>query len=171
MNSEILLFLNDKTTFLNDFKKSYEKEIKEEEKKLLFLESCGLLSIYSYTGQYQEIFKLINRKLLSVRKEEDVFSVLELALIYLKKEFENSVNSSVNKKLREYGIEITNFENYYEILLIKLISKLSEINKEEVEWWLYEDVEKKYYIERKSYDVSKPRDFLNFPYMVLDKKE
>jgi hypothetical protein len=45
---------------------------------------------------------------------------------------------------------------------------LSETEKEfeftlnEVQWWLYERVDKKYYLSDSDVDVSKPEDFIDF---------
>tara|TARA_B100000700_G_scaffold230615_1_gene255074 strand:+ start:38083 stop:38577 length:495 start_codon:yes stop_codon:yes gene_type:complete len=162
MNFELLNFLNNKTVYIKNLKMDFNKEIEEENKKYLFLESCGLLYIYSYTGNYKFIFDSMVEQLNDSKNKEEVFIVLAKFLNELKKVFNSHFSDPVNNQLKNYGIELTNFENFYEQLSIILISRLAKKEIEEINWWLYEDVEKIYYVDEKQYNVEKALDFLNF---------
>lgn len=163
MNKNLLKFFDNSSQYIVDFEKEYESQLKEENKKELFLDSCGLSSVYSFTGDYKSLYNVIVNKLVGLKTKKEVLSILETALIQLKTEHNKLFeDKNIYNKLRDYGIDLTNFENYYEILLINLVSRLSGKEKDEVEWWLYENVEKIYYLGEKEYNVEKAIDFLSF---------
>jgi len=73
----------------------------------------------------------------------------------------------------EYGVDLINYENAYSQAAIEMIvyslflmNKTTEKSeaqiKDEVGWWLYEDVEKKYWVKKKEYNVEKAEDFVKF---------
>lgn len=88
-------------------------------------------------------------------------------LTMLKEEIDKREN------LFKYGVDLINYENLYtEAVLdiitfnIYLINKKYEKSEKEIreylEWWLYEDVEKKIWIDKRIYKVDNPQKFLNF---------
>jgi len=65
-------------------------------------------------------------------------------------------------KIYKYGVDLANYENGYLESLIDLVSHILHDKKEEIEWWLFEDVKKQYFIKDLIFDVEKPKDFVNF---------
>lgn len=87
----------------------------------------------------------------------------------------NLLKEETNKRLTIYnqGIDLINYENNYTKVALDLITfnlflmnkktkKSEEDIKEEIGWWLYEDVEKKYWVGKKEYDVKDAKDFIKF---------
>lgn len=75
--------------------------------------------------------------------------------------------------LCEKGVYLTNFENLYTQVSLDLLTfniylinkkheKSEEVIRDYLEWWLYERVQKKIWINKKIYDVSTPEKLLNF---------
>lgn len=73
----------------------------------------------------------------------------------------------------EHGVDLVNYENLYtDVCLDLLCHSLFLMNKKtlrtesmlrkEVEWWLWEDVEKYYKIGEVTYKVEKASDFVKF---------
>lgn len=89
------------------------------------------------------------------------------------------MKKEINKRdeLFKHGVDLSNYENEYSSISLDLIIFLmgkTEKNisyKEEVEWWLYENVDKIYYItennEKLKCDVDSALDFINF--LIEDK--
>jgi hypothetical protein len=64
----------------------------------------------------------------------------------------------------KYGVDLDNYENLYYDVSINLIVHLLGGFREEVEWWLHENVEKKYSHNNGAPDVlvEDSRDFVNY---------
>ncbi len=65
-----------------------------------------------------------------------------------------------------YHIDLINYENEYTTLLLEtIVYELFFANKDDIDWWLYEDVEKVYYLEDDSVvNVEDSQDFLRSCY-------
>ena len=78
----------------------------------------------------------------------------------------NILKDEHNKKdkLYEYGIDLINYEREYLTGFIDLISFLTgKDSQEEIEWWIYEDVEKIYYMpDGTQVNVKKAEDLLEY---------
>jgi len=77
----------------------------------------------------------------------------------------------------EHGVDLINYENYYTKTALDLIAfnlflmnkkneKSEEQIRSDIDWWLYEDVEKKIWINKKEYNVEKAKNFVKF---ILEK--
>lgn len=80
----------------------------------------------------------------------------------------NRIKAESDKRMEIYkhGVDLINYENEYSTLVIDLILKhLPFMKKDDLEWWLYEDVEKIYYFpDDLNIDLSKAVDFLEYHY-------
>jgi hypothetical protein len=76
----------------------------------------------------------------------------------------NDIKNEINKRniIYDYGVDLSNYENEYTICLMKcLVFILNKDNiKDDIEWWLYEDVDKIMWINDKKYNVQNSYDFL-----------
>jgi len=64
--------------------------------------------------------------------------------------------------LYAHGVDLINYQNIYYDCLMDTFEFEKKGIKDEVEWWLYDSVEKKYWVKEVEYDVSDPKDFLKF---------
>ena len=76
-------------------------------------------------------------------------------------------------EIYKHGVDLINYENHYSKVALDFIAfnlflmnkknkKSEEIIREDIDWWLYEDVEKKIWIKKKEYDVEKAENFVKF---------
>lgn len=85
------------------------------------------------------------------------------------------LKQEVNKrnKIYKYGVDLINYENNYSTVAIDLIvfslflmnkkrERSEEVIKDQINWWLYEKVKKRYWINKKEYNVEKAKDFVEF---------
>lgn len=71
--------------------------------------------------------------------------------------------------LYDHGVDLINYENYIQTVALDLIVYLigDKKHKDDVEWWLYESVDKIYYIKDKNkkevqIDVNSAKNFVDF---------
>jgi len=74
------------------------------------------------------------------------------------------IKKEIDKRnvLYDHGVDLINYENEYTTCLMDcLVHILDKKNiKEDIEWWLYEDVDKEMWINEIKYDVSDSYEFL-----------
>lgn len=97
-----------------------------------------------------------------MEKEKTIDAVCK-ALTGIKQEQEK------RNEIYKHGVDLINYENGYLTELLDLITfLLGKDKKEEVDWWLFEDVDKIYYFNdgREDKNVNNVRDFVE--YMMED---
>ena len=79
------------------------------------------------------------------------------------------IKTEVDKRnvLYDYGVDLINYENEYTFCLMDslcfILNKIKKMNwKEEIEWWLYESVDKIIYYKDKKISVETAQQLLNF---------
>jgi hypothetical protein len=79
------------------------------------------------------------------------------------------IKKEVDKRnvLYDYGVDLINYENEYTSCLMDslcfILNKIKKMNwKEEIEWWLYEAVEKVIYYKDNKVSVETAQQLLNF---------
>lgn len=66
-------------------------------------------------------------------------------------------------EIYKHGVDLSNYENEYSIVAINLLVHMLGGYKDEVEWWLYENVDKVYFREGlPDYNAENSTDFVNF---------
>lgn len=81
----------------------------------------------------------------------------------------NSIKKSVENNDNAYklGIDLTNFDSELTANCVNVLSLLTNIPVDEINWWLFEDVKKIYYVTNKDgtkehFDVSSPEKFYDY---------
>lgn len=72
---------------------------------------------------------------------------------------------SKRNEIYKHGVDLINYENYYSDSTYKLLAFIvgdGKFSIDEIQWWLYEDVEKIYYFKDKEYNVEKVEDFVDY---------
>jgi hypothetical protein len=70
--------------------------------------------------------------------------------------------SELSSFLNKFGIDINNYEDKYCSFAKELLAVEIGCSVDDIDWWLYEDVEKIYYINKKPLSVKKPEEFINY---------
>lgn len=67
-------------------------------------------------------------------------------------------------ELYKLGVDLSNYEEGITTSCIEMISILIGTEKEEVEWWLFDQVDKIYYFDnmKTKFDVNKAEDFVDY---------
>lgn len=70
-------------------------------------------------------------------------------------------------EIRQHGVDLTNFENLGDQHLIKIIAEVLHCEVNDVEWWLFENVEKTYFVtksggSKSEIDVSTAEKFADY---------
>ena len=76
--------------------------------------------------------------------------------------------SEKENEIYKHGVDLTNFEKEPEEHLKVMIAEIVGCSKEEIDWWLYESVEKAYWVTqspeepKQKFDVESPEEFIAF---------
>ena len=63
----------------------------------------------------------------------------------------------------EHGVDLINYENTYTACCLELLSEVSNIPIDDIDWWLYEDVDKIYYLnDDKEISVDTAEELYNY---------
>lgn len=64
--------------------------------------------------------------------------------------------------LYEHGVDLCNYQNDYFTCAIDSVEFMLSGWKDEIEWWLFESVEKRYWLDKVEHNVEKAEDFIRF---------
>lgn len=89
---------------------------------------------------------------------KETFDMITSSLDTLKKELLK------REDIYKYGVDLANYENLYYDVSMNLIVYLLGGFKDEISWWLHDNVEKKYYYNdgRPDVNVENSSDFINY---------
>lgn len=70
-----------------------------------------------------------------------------------------------NKKRNEiykYGVDLTNYENIYTTVALALLAEKIGCSIDDLEWYIFDEPKKKYYLDDQEIDLTKPEDFIKY---------